>query len=146
MSKTADNPSLTIVSEEATLPIPLDKLEEVAHRIYVGEEIPFHQNTDLIFCSKETIQDLNREYREKDSITDVISFPFNEHDYLGEIYICTERMKEQAQKYGFSLEEEALRLFVHGLFHIQGYDHIQEEERVIMEKKERTYFSIDYSK
>ena len=91
------------------------------------------------------IKDINRDYRHIDRPTDVISFAFmdgvNEKDkifqsgqrvVLGEIYISYEKAKEQAESYGHSLERELKFLFVHGLLHLLGYDHMKEEDEKIM--------------
>ena len=91
------------------------------------------------------IQDINRDYRHIDRPTDVISFAFmdgvNDKDkifqsgqmvVLGEIYISYEKAKEQAESYGHSLEREFKFLFVHGLLHLLGYDHMKEEDEKIM--------------
>lgn len=108
-----------------------------------GESIPASQSIDLVFCGEDTIKRLNSDYRQKDAITDVLSFPFNEQDYLGEIYICVPRAIEQAKEYELTIEEETARLFVHGLFHLLGYDHMTDDERETMEAKEKTYFSVE---
>ncbi len=109
---------------------PLQTLYDI---IAEGEEIDLSQEVSLIFCNEQMIQQLNGDYREKDSVTDVLSFPFNDDDFLGEIYICIERMEEQAKEYNFSVEEECSRLMTHGIFHLLGYDHIEDEEAETME-------------
>lgn len=91
------------------------------------------------------IQDINREYRHLDIPTDVISFAFMDgvenkdqifHSgqmvVLGEIYISYEKAIEQAESYGHSLEREFKFLFVHGLLHLLGYDHMNKEDEEIM--------------
>ena len=90
------------------------------------------------------IHDLNRTYRGVDRVTDVISFALEDEAsrdievrLLGDIYICYEKAVEQAQEYGHSLRREILFLAVHGLYHLLGYDHMnQEEERVMFQKQE----------
>ena len=86
------------------------------------------------------IQEINREYRGKDAVTDVISFAFEEVNdveyddvrFLGEIYISYERCKEQAKDFGHSVRREFSYLAVHGLLHLLGYDHIKEEDKKVM--------------
>ncbi len=121
--------------------------EEPLHTLFStiekSEKLDSNQEVSLIFCDTLMIQQLNGDYREKDSITDVLSFPFDDVDFLGEIYICTERMLEQAKEYNFTVEEECCRLMTHGIFHLLGFDHLTDEERIVMEAKERTYFSVD---
>ena len=98
----------------------------------------------MVLCGEQTIKRLNNDYRKKNSITDVLSFGFDDFDYLGEIYICVPKADEQRKEYGLSLDEEVQRLFVHGLFHLLGFDHEFEEERLAMERREKKY--IDFEK
>lgn len=133
---------LNVSSENGDIPIHTEPLEVLCEDIYTGESVPAEQSVDLIFCSSQTIQRLNRTCRGKDSVTDVLSYPFGDDDFLGEIYICTKRALNQANEYNFTLEEECCRLFVHGLFHLLGYDHITEEERNLMESKEQSYYLV----
>ncbi len=104
---------------------------------------------NIIIVDKEKIQQINRDYRNKDAVTDVISFAFEEvpdvkYDnlrFLGEIYICYDRCKEQALEYGHSIERELCYLSIHGLLHLLGYDHIKEEDKVIMRALEEEILS-----
>lgn len=104
---------------------------------------------NIIIVDKEKIQQINRDYRNKDAVTDVISFAFEEvpdvkYDnlrFLGEIYICYDRCKEQALEYGHSIERELCYLSIHGLLHLLGYDHIKEEDKVIMRTLEEEILS-----
>ena len=90
----------------------------------------------IIFVEDEEIHALNRDYRGVDRITDVISFAFedtgeilyNEIRMLGDIYICIPQMKRQAESYGHSEKRELSFLAVHGLLHLLGYDHMNEED------------------
>lgn len=99
---------------------------------------------NIVIVDKQKIQEINREYRGKDAITDVISFAFEEVDdikydnirFLGEIYICYDRCVEQASEYGHSIKREFCYLAVHGLLHLLGYDHMTEEDKKVMRKEE----------
>jgi probable rRNA maturation factor len=94
----------------------------------------------IIFVGDEEIHNINKEYRGVDRITDVISFAFednkdleyNDIRLLGDIYICIPKMKSQAEEYGHSKKRELSFLTVHGLLHLLGYDHMNEEEEKIM--------------
>jgi probable rRNA maturation factor len=89
---------------------------------------------------------MNRDYRDKDSATDVLSFPQYEdvltesenevHVLLGDIVISLERAMEQAEDFGHSLTRELCYLTVHSMFHLFGYDHMTEEDKKIMRAKE----------
>lgn len=98
------------------------------------------------FVSNEEIRDINREYRDKDSVTDVISFALEEDDFnlihedaprtLGDIIISTDRAKEQASDYGHSYRRELLFLSLHGFLHLLGYDHMESDEEAEMNGKQ----------
>ncbi len=94
------------------------------------------------------IHELNRDYRGIDRPTDVLSFALNESeepeildgpevDVLGELVLSVERAEEQAEEYGHSLKREVAFLTVHGMLHLLGYDHMEEEERMEMEQEQR---------
>ena len=97
------------------------------------------------FVDNKYIHKINKKYRGIDRPTDVISFAFvdAEGNYdkilsspgvvvLGDIYISIDKAKEQAEEYGHSLHRELSFLFVHGLLHLLGYDHMKEEDEKIM--------------
>lgn len=97
----------------------------------------------LLLTDNEEIRDINREYREKDAPTDVISFAYHEgediediYDTLGDIIISMEKVKEQADEYGHSFEREFYYVLTHGILHLLGYDHIDEEDKNEMREKE----------
>lgn len=97
---------------------------------------------NIIFVNDEEIQKINREYRNIDKITDVISFALNDNDFpikteeLGDIFICVSQAKRQAKEYEHSLEREIGFLSVHGYLHLMGYDHMTEEDEKIMFAKQ----------
>ncbi|MBR6690141.1 MAG: rRNA maturation RNase YbeY [Bacilli bacterium] len=97
---------------------------------------------NVIIVNEEKIQYLNKNYRNKDSVTDVISFALEDDDtfiksdfrILGDIYICLKRAKDQSIEYGHSFLRELSFLTIHGLLHLLGYDHMNEEDEKIMFK------------
>ena len=98
---------------------------------------------NIIFVTDEEIQKINREYRNIDRVTDVISFALNdEKDFLikteeiGDIFIDIDQAKRQAIDYGHSLDREIGFLSVHGYLHLHGYDHQTKEDEVTMFKKQ----------
>lgn len=102
---------------------------------------------NIVLTNPENIRKMNKEYRNIDKETDVLSFPMFEkyeleerkslnEDILGDIVISIERVKEQANEYGHSFERELSYMTVHGFYHLMGYDHIDEEDKVIMRQKE----------
>jgi len=96
----------------------------------------------LAFIKKEEIKKLNKKFRGKNKPTDVLSFLLNEKRYLGEIIICPEIVKENAKKYRVSVKKEMLKVFVHGILHLCGYDHEKSAgEAEKMQKKQEKYLN-----
>lgn len=107
----------------------------------------------VLLTDNETIHVLNKDYRDKDMPTDVLSFALNEgeepgiidgpaEELLGDIIISIERAAEQAVEYGHSLERETAFLTLHGMLHLLGYDHETEEERHEMRQEENHVLAI----
>jgi probable rRNA maturation factor len=94
---------------------------------------------NVILCDDIEQRKLNRNYRNLDRVTDVLSFVWNEPVLLGEIYIAEGQVKRQAPVYGNTYYMELKRVLVHGLLHLCGYDHHNKVERKIMREKERFY-------
>ena len=99
----------------------------------------------VTFVESEEIRSLNREYRDNDKVTDVLSFPqfddLNEiPDFgeicLGDVVICKERAEEQAEEFGHSFEREIIYLFTHSILHLLGYDHMEDDEKKEMRQRE----------
>ena len=102
----------------------------------------------VTLTNNDYIHQLNRKYRQIDRPTDVLSFALNESEepdiengpdinVLGDIILSVERAEEQAADYGHSLRREIAFLTVHGMLHLLGYDHIEEADRLEMEKEQR---------
>ena len=103
---------------------------------------------NILLTNSNKIKEFNKEYRNIDKETDVLSFPMferneidkidnNFEDVLGDIVISVEKVKIQAEEYGHSFERELTYMVVHGFYHLMGYDHIKEEDKVIMRQKEK---------
>ena len=105
----------------------------------------------ITLTTPQNIHQINKQYRNVDNETDVLSFPifekkeleekikakrFEHEDILGDIVISIDRVKEQAKEYGHSFEREFAYMLVHGFYHLMGYDHIKEEDKAIMRPKE----------
>ena len=102
----------------------------------------------VTLTNNDYIHQLNRKYRQIDRPTDVLSFALNESEepdiengpdinVLGDIILSVERAEEQAADYGHSLRREIAFLTVHGMLHLLGYDHMEEADRLEMEKEQR---------
>ena len=127
----------------------------------------------LSFVGPEEIRGLNREYRDVDRVTDVLSFPLvedlnelpglkeeesgpedddaSEDDAwaapLGDVVICLERAEAQAEEYGHSREREIVYLFVHSMLHLLGYDHMEvEEQRQMRTREEEIMRAVDLTR
>ena len=133
-----------------------DKYEEIIKRVteqcFKEEKI---ENSKLYISitltNPEHIHEINKQYRNVDRATDVLSFPmfekeeldekiknndFEHEDVLGDIVISIEKVEEQSKEYGHSFEREFAYMLVHGFYHLMGYDHIEDDDKVIMRKKE----------
>ncbi len=121
------------------LNLPREAILKAAGRIVKEENVSKSRTVNAVFCSDYKIRKLNRQYRELDKPTDVLSFPFEDDDLLGEIYISLQRADIQSRRFGLTYEEEVVRLFVHGFLHLLGYRHKLAEERTIMEAREEHY-------
>jgi probable rRNA maturation factor len=95
----------------------------------------------VIICGPISIRRINRDYRDIDKVTDVISFAlldggeeylYEENIELGDIFINRDRVLSQAEDYGHSVKREFVFLFVHGLLHLFGYDHMNEKDEKVM--------------
>lgn len=97
----------------------------------------------ILLTNNERIQEINKEYRDKDSPTDVISFAYHEdrmdftpYTTLGDIVISLERVEEQGVEYEHGFVREFYYVLTHGILHLLGYDHIVEEDKKVMREKE----------
>lgn len=105
---------------------------------------------NIILTNPENIKQTNKQYRNIDKETDVLSFPMFERaeiemikdnkntiqEVLGDVMISIERVKQQAEEYGHSFERELAYMLIHGFYHLMGYDHIEEEDKIEMREKE----------
>ncbi len=94
------------------------------------------------FVTNEEIRELNKQYRNVDSETDVLSFPMDDDEdaeiiMLGDIVLSTEKIIEQAAEFGHSLEREMLYLVAHSTLHLIGYDHMDDDEKQEMRQREK---------
>ena len=123
------------------------------------ERCPYEAEVCVVLTDNPSIQEINRDYRQIDRPTDVLSFPMVDYerpadfcgleeqaeDYfnpetgelmLGDIIVSVDKVEEQAEKYGHSQARELAFLVAHSMLHLFGYDHMEEEERLVMERKQ----------
>lgn len=134
---------ITFLTENPKETFPWQKRLEALGKRLLQEENCL-SNVNVVLCSDKTVRELNRDYRHLDKVTDVLSFEWHEPYLLGEIYIAKEQVKRQAPQYGNTFYDELKRVFVHGLFHLCGYDHIKPKDRVKMRRRECEFLKINY--
>lgn len=136
-----------------------DLIEKVVTQCLDEEDFPYEAEVSILLTDDKEIQELNKNFRGKDAPTDVLSFPALEYkksgdfsfldeagdEYfnpdtgeciLGDIVISVDRTISQAEEYGHSLVREIAFLTAHSMFHLMGYDHMTDDERLIMEDKQ----------
>ena len=139
--------------------------EEIIRKVVLGaldyEECPYEAEVSVLLTDNAGIHEINRVNRGIDAPTDVLSFPMAEYpapgDFsrleedesydcfhpetgelmLGDIVISLDKVKEQAEAYGHSRLRELAFLTAHSMLHLMGYDHMEEEERLVMEERQR---------
>lgn len=148
--------------EEGGIRLPFDP-EPVARTVIEEaleyEGCPFEAEVNLLLTTDEEIHAMNREFRQIDAPTDVLSFPMLEYQVpgdfsgfeesedafnpesgellLGDIVISRDKVLRQAEEYGHSPKREFAFLIAHSMLHLFGYDHMEEDERLVMEQKQR---------
>lgn len=134
-------------------------VNEVLSAVLSEENCSYESHVNLLITDNEGIREYNRQFRSIDSATDVLSFPMitfeRESDFsvvegreaeyfepesgelvLGDIIISADQVKEQADRFGHSEKREFAFLTVHSLLHLCGYDHMEESQALVMEKKQ----------
>ncbi|MGN0557995.1 MAG: rRNA maturation RNase YbeY [Acutalibacteraceae bacterium] len=117
------------------------------HAVLQLENFEGYAEISVTFVNNEQIRELNNHYRNKDSATDVLSFPMGENgkydtdletgaQILGDVVISMEKVVEQAERFGHSLQREIGYLTAHSVLHLLGYDHMTNLEKVHMREKE----------
>lgn len=151
------------IEEETSIPFAFDYCA-LTERVVLGAldyiACPYEVEVNVLFTDNASIREINRENRDIDAPTDVLSFPIGEYPVpgqfdtleeeqpdvfhpdtgelmLGDIVISVERVMSQAEEYGHSAERELGFLLAHSILHLCGYDHMEEEERLEMEEKQR---------
>ena len=159
---------MVVIEENVEFKTDFDKqktAEEVIGHILKKEGCPEEFEVDILITDSEEVREYNKEYRDIDKTTDVLSFPnleweapsdfenLNVEDLemsvnpetnltiLGEICLNKDRIISQAEDYGHSVKREYAFLIAHSILHLLGYDHMEEEEARVMEKKQDEYLS-----
>lgn len=140
---------------------PEDVAERVAEKVLEAEGCPYEAAVNILITDNEGIRQFNRDFREIDAPTDVLSFPNIAYErpgdlsrveaeaadcfdpdtgelLFGDIIINEDRVREQAKAYGHSMEREFAFLTAHSMLHLLGYDHMTDEEAAVMEEKQES--------
>lgn len=133
-------------SEDFKLDAPEDVVTSILE--YGEKKLNMNGNFSLSFVDSQEIQSLNRDYRSKDEVTDILTFSqedgeefpyFTDEKEYGDVFINLDRMKENAHEFSSSEREELLRLCLHGLLHLTGHDHatndFEKEEMLILQEQ-----------
>ncbi len=121
------------------------KLTDGIRKIFNTEETKslLSGNVVIVFVEKKEIKKLNKKYRGRDYATDVLSFLYNEKDILGEVILCPEQILVLLTESKDNNQERAIyRTVIHGVLHILGYVHNNDDEEELMEKKTEKYLKI----
>lgn len=146
---------ITIRREPENLDVPQEALDAVRRAVLTVGELygVMDAEVSVTLTDDAHIHVLNRDYRSVDRPTDVLSFALTESEepaildapygvVLGDLVISLERVAAQAEEYGHSVLRELSFLTVHGMLHLLGYDHIEEEDRVEMEEEQRHVMDV----
>ena len=146
---------ITIGREPENLDVPQEALDAVRRAVLTVGELygVMDAEVSVTLTDDAHIHVLNRDYRSVDRPTDVLSFALTESEepaildapygvVLGDLVISLERVAAQAEEYGHSVLRELSFLTVHGMLHLLGYDHIEEEDRLEMEEEQRHVMDV----
>lgn len=139
-----------LISNNTKEDLDLEKIsaraEKTIKEVLRTEDFSENVEVSLSIVDEDQIHKLNKEYRNVDRKTDVLSFPMDEKAYddegnpiilLGDIVICLDVAKDQALDFGHSFEREIMYLICHSTLHLLGYDHIEEDDKKVMRAKEK---------
>ena len=133
-------------NEDLDLDLITTRAEKTIREVLKVEKIEENVEVSLLIVDRDEIHILNRDYRDVDRPTDVLSFPMDEEGFdqegnpiilLGDIVICLDVAKDQAEDFGHCLEREMMYLICHSTLHLLGYDHIEETDKREMRAKEK---------
>lgn len=139
-------PSIQLTSHRDPEPLDLTAFEALAAFVLDREDVSYDVELSIAIVEIEEMAELNDRYRGKDGPTDVLSFgcddpcpvDSDEPVTLGDVVIAPVIAQRQAEEYGHTVEEELNLLLVHGILHLLGYDHEDDEAAAVMQERERT--------
>lgn len=124
-----------------SLPFHEEAVDSIFREVEHGENVGF-SSVEIVFTGEDDIVEINKTYLDRDYITDIISFRYDENensDIEGTLYCCAPRIYEQSQEFGSDAKSEFLRIIIHGLLHLAGYDDQFPNEKEKMTELEDHY-------
>lgn len=145
----SSSPEILSVYNPSDFNIPVKKtvLEKLLRSIEIEKEIVF-KSVELVYVDEEEIIEINKEYLNRDYVTDIISFSYNEpgksskSEIEGTLYCCAPRIAEQSEEMKSDMEAEFYRIFIHGLLHLAGYNDSTKTEKETMTKLENHFLEM----
>ena len=133
-------------------------IQKAINAVLEDLDIPKELDVNVLIVSPEEIRRINRETRDIDKVTDVLSFPYFEYqeagvfdrsqydpaeeEILGDIVVCGEKILSQAEEYGHSQKRELAFLIVHSMLHLTGYDHMEKKDAALMEEQQKRIMQL----
>ena len=139
-------PDIQVFNEtDLTLPLSSEIFDSVASALSNSENCSF-QFLEVVYVDEEEIIRINKEHLERDYVTDIITFRYDESSdnnaIEGTMFCCAPRIREQAAEFNESEEQEFLRIYIHGLLHLAGYEDKTDEQKQHMTAKEDHYLDL----
>jgi len=141
------------INNLTTIPIDEDFIKKIVRKVLIGENKE-RKRLSIALIGPSEIKKANKKYRKKNQTTDVLSFSnsevstkkfemfaVQEKESLGEIIICPEKVKKNAKKYGLDFKTEFVKVLIHGILHLLGYNHEKPKENEKMKNKQDFYLS-----
>ena len=128
-----------------SIPIELSLIEKAVNFIEKEQSVQF-SHLEVVYVDENEIVSINKEYLERGYVTDIISFRYDEDEsdqqIEGTLFCCAPRISEQSNELGTNKKEEFLRIIIHGLLHLCGYDDDTEDSKQEMTRLENRYLSV----
>ena len=134
--------SMIEINNLTTSRVDEDFLKKTAKMVLEGEHpskgrVPEEANLSIALVGQGRMRELNKKYRKKNRVTDVLAFPYSDS---GEVIVCLKEVKKNAKKYDTTFEKELSKVLIHGILHLLGYNHEKSEVQAKkMEEKENYY-------
>jgi len=141
-----NKPDIQVFNQtDLPLPLPHSIYGEIALTISTEENCSF-SFVEVVYVDEQEIVRINQEHLDRDYVTDIITFRYddqaNNQEIEGTMFCCAPRIAEQAKEFGEPSEREFMRIYIHGLLHLAGYEDQTDEQKQQMTAKEDTYLAL----